>query len=337
MNKAIPIILIIGVGITMGGLLLTFVENETETFDKIDEPVRLSINPFPGTDYAFVAQEMGFFEKHGVDVELVLNPNYSQTVELFTTNQVDGAFEVYADAVLQSHFGNEVTVVYVTDQSTNGDVIIASVKDISDIKGKTVGVVGLNSFSQIFVTSILERNGIGYFDVFYENVDETSILNYLDDEIIVAGHTWEPTKSDAVKKGYSVIASAGEIPGIITDVLVFHSSFVNENPNDVQGVVNALNEARNFVYSNPEKSISIMAEVEGLSFDEMAEAVNDADRPDSDSQKILFSKDSGNSLHVLGQTYVDFYINSGLLSENENHTDDHNTNFIDDTFVNSLD
>ena len=170
MNKAIVVILIIGIGV--GVFALTNIsENETP-----EEPIRLSINPFPGTDYAFVAQEMGFFEKYGANVELVLNPNYSQTVELFTEGKVDGAFEVYADAVLQKQLGMDITMVYVTDQSTTGDVIVGIVDDFSELKGKTIGVVGLNSFSQIFVSSIMDKHGLDYFDVFYENVDEKAII-----------------------------------------------------------------------------------------------------------------------------------------------------------------
>jgi NitT/TauT family transport system substrate-binding protein len=330
MNKVIAIILIIGIGI--GVFTLTNI-SENETPEIYEEPIRLSINPFPGTDYAFVAQEMGFFDKYGVNVELVLNPNYSQTVELFTSKKVDGAFEVYADAVLQKQLGMDVTVVYVTDQSTDGDVIVGTIDDFSKIKGKTIGVVGLNSFSHIFVSSILDTYGIDYLDVFYENVDETNILKYLDDGKIVAGHTWEPTKTLVENNGYHTIATAGDVPGIITDVLVFNSYFIDTNSNDVQAVVNALNDARNFVYSNPEKSISIMAEIEGLSFDDMSDAINDADRPDSDSQKMLFSNEFENSLYELGSVYVDFYKNTGLLSSQ----DVFDSTLIDDHFVNNLD
>ena len=327
MNKAIVVILIVGIGI--GVFALTNIsENETP-----EEPIRLSINPFPGTDYAFVAQEMGFFEKYGANVELVLNPNYSQTVELFTEGKVDGAFEVYADAVLQKQLGMDITIVYVTDQSTNGDVIVGIVDDFSELKGKTIGVVGLNSFSHIFVSSIMDKHGLDYFDVFYENVDETNILEYLDDGVIAAGHTWEPTKTLVENNGYHTIATAGDVPGIITDVLVFDSRFVDTNSNDVQAVVNALNDARNFVYSNPEKSISIMAEIEGLSFDDMSGAINDADRPDSNSQKMLFSNEFENSLYGLGLEYVDFYKNTGIL----NPQDVIDSKLINDNFVNNLD
>jgi len=328
MNKGIVIILIVGIGIGVFALTNTS-ENETKNSE---ETIRLAINPFPGTDYAFVAQEMGFFEKYGVNVELVLNPNYSQTVELFTTNQVDGAFEVYADAVLQHSVGRNISVVYVTDQSTAGDVIVGTVDDFSELKGKTVGIVGVNSFSHIFVSSILDKHGLDYFDVFYENVDETNILEYLDNGIIAAGHTWEPTKTLVENNGYYTMATAGDVPGIITDVLVFHSSFVETNSNDVQAVVNALNDARNFIYSNPEKSISIMAEIEGLSFDDMSDALNDAHRPDSNSQKILFSNDSKDSLYSLGLEYVDFFKNTGILPDSH----EFDSKLINENFVNTL-
>lgn len=340
MNKVFGIgiigIIVIGVGIfTLTNYSLDVAQTEMNDSEKT---IRISTNLFPGLDHAFIAVENGYFEKYGVDVELILKPSYAENIECFNKGEVDGTLESLADAVLQKSFGDDVVVVYVADQSTNGDVIVSSVNDVSELKGKTIGIVGLNTFSHIFVSAIMEKYGLGYFDVYYENVDETNILNYLDSGKIHAGHTWEPTKTMVEQNGYNVIATAGDVPGIITDVLVFNSNFVNQHPNEIQSIVFAINDARDFVYSNPEEAITIMAKVEGLSFKDMSDAVNDADRPNSDKQKILFNPNSDDSLDDLAKQFLNFYKNTGILSDNPLFLDDDiiiDELFVDD-FVNAL-
>jgi NitT/TauT family transport system substrate-binding protein len=184
----------------------------------------------------------------------------------------------------------------------------------------------------------MEKHGLDYFDVYYENVDETNILTYLDSEKIYAGHTWEPTKTMVEQNGYNVIATAGDVPGIITDVLVFNSDFVIQHHDEIQSIVFALNDARDFVYSNPEEAITIMAKIEGLSFKDMSDAMNDADRPNSDKQKILFNSNSDNSLVDLTKQFLNFYKNTGIITDNPLFVNDDiiiDELFVDD-FVNTL-
>ena len=342
MNKGIVgIVGIVGIIVIVVGIFIltnySISDNQTEMNDS-ENTIRISTNLFPGLDHAFIAVENGYFEKYGVDVELILKPSYAENIECFNNGEVDGTLESLADAVLQKSFGDDVTVVYVADQSTNGDVIVSSVNDASELKGKTVGIVGLNSFSHVFVSAIMEKHGLDYFDVYYENVDETNILTYLDSGKIHAGHTWEPTKTLVEQNGYNVIGTAGDVPGIITDVLAFNSDFVIQHPDEIQSIVFALNDARDFVYSNPEEAITIMAKIEGLSFKDMSDAMNDADRPNSDKQKILFNSNSDNSLVDLTKQFLNFYKNTGIITDNPLFVNDDiiiDELFVDD-FVNTL-
>jgi len=329
-KKGIIIGIIIAAGIF--ALISSYTNSEPESAS-LDNPIRITTNLFPGLDHAFIAQEKGFFDKYDVDVELILKPSYSENVVAFIDGESDGTFESLGDAVLQKSFGEDITVVYVMDLSTDGDVIVSNVQDISQLKGKTIGIVGLNSFSHIFVSSILESHGLDYFDVFYKNVDETNILEFLNSGEIHAGHTWEPTKTLVENEGYFTVASAGDIPGIITDVLVFDSEVVRNNPDKVQSIVYALNDARNFVYSNPAEATSIMAEVEGLSFEDMSGAINDAERPHSSDQVLLFDPSLDNSLKVIVETFEIFYKNTGIIDSGYS-TDYYD--LFDPTFVNSL-
>ena len=69
--------------------------------DLINEktPLKIAINVWPGYSYAFLAQELGYFDENNVEVELVLRQEYSETQDLFDNQMVDGTFQVYTDTL----------------------------------------------------------------------------------------------------------------------------------------------------------------------------------------------------------------------------------------------
>lgn len=312
MRRQFIVGLIIAVAITASVFAFFISSNITEQ----KTPIRIAINPFPGTDYAFIAQEKGIFEKNGVNVQLVLRPEYSNTVELFANNEVDGAFEVFTDTIIQNAQGIKSKVVYVMDYSTNGDVIISSESSISDLRGKTIGTNGIQSFSHYFVVKILETNGIQEHEVFFEPVSETNILQALSTGKISAGHTWEPTKSKALEKNYKILARAGDVPGTILDVVVFKPEIIKNRPNDVQAIVKSLSEARSFLDTNRAESLDIMSKIQAMTPSQFDKVFDDANRPDLDeNKKILNQPDYEFSAYVLGDDVVEFYSKRGVLGE----------------------
>ena len=120
--------------------------------------------------------------------------------------------------------------------SNTGDVIIGNLNNsitnttLGDLKGKKISVEGINSFSHLFVLKALENVGLGEGDIGISRVPAQKITENMEKGTIVAGHTYEPYTTEALKKGYKILFAAGKIPGIITDVLAFHSDFVEERP-----------------------------------------------------------------------------------------------------------
>ena len=53
-------------------------------------------------------------------------------------------------------------------------------------------------------------------------------------------HTYEPFISDAVKKGFKILSTGANIPGVITNVLAFHSDILQQRPQDIQNIVKSI-------------------------------------------------------------------------------------------------
>lgn len=282
------------------------------------KPIKISINVWPGYAYAFIAQEKGFFVKNGVDVELVLKQNNAESVQLYKNGEVDGFFDVFTDVIIINSEGIPTKVVYVTDYSISTDVIIArpEIQSASDLKGKTVSFEDINTFSHLFVLKVLDKAGIEETDVFFKIVSPMDVLNAMEKRHIDAGHTWEPITSRALQKGYKIIARAGDIPGVITDVLAFHAHLIQERPDDIQRIVKSLLEARNFLDSNRAEALEIMARTEGITREETESGIRGVYLLNL-NENINTMKDSkeASSLYRSFDTITEFYFRSGQLSE----------------------
>ncbi len=288
--------------------------------EKIEErePLKIALNVWPGYACAFLAEKKGYFEKNGVDVRLMLRKEYSQAQELYIDGEADGIFEVYTDSLFHNSEGISTKVVYVMDYSDTGDVIVgkAEFDSLLDLAGKRIGIEGINSFSHLFVLTVLEKAGLSELDVEFENVPAHNVLTALEKGIIDAGHTWEPTKSDALKKGYKIIARAGEVPGIITDVLAFNSRITQERPQAVLAVIKSLVQAQDYLRTNRSECLRIMAEAEGMGEQEMGQGVNGVYLQDLDGNIEAFAKsERTTSLYGSGRIIARFYLNRGQLSQ----------------------
>jgi NitT/TauT family transport system substrate-binding protein len=280
-------------------------------------PIKIAINTWAGYAHAFIAKEKGYFEKNGARVELVFHKEYAPNRRRYIDGKVDGIFEVYADAIMQSSEGISSRVVYATDYSVSADVIVGKpeVKDLSGLKEKKVGIEGINTFSHLFVLMALKKSGVKEQEARFEIVPAQEVLKALEDGRIDAGHTWEPVKTAAMKKGYKVLAEAQYVPGLITDVLVFNARVIKERPSEIKAIVKSLLEARGFLYAHKEEAIKIMAKNEDMSEAEMQEGVSGVHHPDLKENLMAMQKsDEIYSLFGSGKIIADFYLERGQLS-----------------------
>lgn len=188
--------------------------------------LRVGIIDWPGFYPAALAREKGVFEKSGLSVDIQIFPDNPTLNLALENNQVDIAGGVFSDFIMMRDRGIPIQVIAVTDYSNTADVIIAhpSIKNPKDLKGKTISFEKQNSFSHLFVSEFLDLHQIAEGEIKCAEVRAKSVLQALDKKEIDAGHTWDPTASDAIKKGYRILGYAGETPGIITEVLAINTS-----------------------------------------------------------------------------------------------------------------
>ena len=320
----LSVLLVICVAVVAGCCSAVYEKKAPETVSaKVEEkkPIKIGISVWQGYAHAFIAQEKGFFRKNNVSVELVFKKGVAESIELYKSGEVDGVFNVFADMILINSKGIPTKVVYVPSYSESGDVIIGrpEFNSIADLKGKTVSFQGVNTFSNLFVLKALEKAEIKESDVQFQDVPGTDVLNAMEAGKIDGGHTWEPVTSQALNKGYKILCKASDTPGIITDVLAFNAKVIEERPDDVQRIVKSLLEAKDFINSNKDEAIDIMAKAEGVDGAEVQRGIDTELHMLDLNENIEAMKKSENiaSLYASLKIITDFYVKRGLLSDTQ--------------------
>ncbi|HHT9147259.1 MAG TPA: ABC transporter substrate-binding protein [Candidatus Wunengus sp. YC61] len=318
----LSVLLVICVAVVAGCCAVVCEKKAPETVSaRVEEkkPIKIGISIWQGYAHAFIAQEKGFFGKNNVSVELVFKKGVEESIELYKSGKVDGVFNVFADMILINSKGIPTKVVYVPSYSESGDVIIGKPEfnSITDLKGKTVSFQGLNTFSNLFVLKALEKAEIKKSDVQFQDVPGMDVLNEMEAGKIDGGHTWEPVTSEATSKGYKILCKASDVPGIITDVLAFNAKIIEERPEDVQGIVKSLFEARDFINSNRDEAMDIMAKAECLDRAEIERGLkSDVHMLDlNENSEAMKKSENIASLYASLKVITDFYVKRGLISE----------------------
>ena len=274
------------------------------------KPIEFSVNVWAPNFLAYIAQEKGFFEKNNVNVNLTLIQHYADAVKDYVNGEHDGMFNVYSDALIQNSEGIDTKVVYNADISYDADAIIGNLDNLTDIKGKKVGVEGINSFSHYFMLKSLENVGLDEGDVEFVDIPAQNISEAIKKGEIDSGHTYNPYMSDALKDGFNVLSIGADTPGVISTVIVFNSDIVRQKPQDIQNFIKSLIEAKEDYDKNPDEDIELMSLKTGIKKTEIMDGMNGSKLLDLDyNAHISMNKqlNQSESLYNSGNNIVKFY------------------------------
>ena len=297
------------------------------------KPIRISHSVFPGYAHAEVAKSQGFFEKNGVDVQLITD-KYGANLDAFEKGQNDGALIVYADALSLIDKGIDAKVVYISDNSFTSDVIVGKPEftSLKDLRGKNVGVSGINSFSHLFLLKVLEKQGLNEGDVFVKDIDSQQVVSSIEKGEVVAGHTFGHGIAVAKEKNYSVLATAGDVPGIISDVLIFRTEFINNHPNEVKAIVKSLFEGKEYQNLYPKETAQNYANIVGSTPEIISSGISEVSFLNLEQNaKSMKKSDETSSLYGSGKIIGDFFLERGQISKSPDLD-----NIIESKFVNEL-
>ncbi len=239
------------------------------------ETVRLGLQPWLGYGPLFVAEEKGFFDANGVDVDLTMF-NWDQDM---TAALASGNLDVIATAtngiIANVNQGVDQKGFLIMDVAFEADAILVGedIGSIADLAGKSV------AFETGATSDLLMNYALKEADMSVEDIDHVPMGASEAGLAMIAGRvdaavTYEPYISAALSQGagYKVLYTAAEKPGLISDMLSATSGWIDANPDNVQGLIAAWDDAITFIRENPEEGGQIIATAVGSPMEEFQPA-----------------------------------------------------------------
>jgi len=275
-------------------------------------PLRVEFTQRWGDYTLMVAQEKGFFEEHGVQVEIVYYDVLSDTFPDLASGQVDGALIAVGDIININHSA-EMKVVAISDDGGDSAILAGpEITRIEDLKGKTVGVL-IGSQYELMVAEMLRSVNMDAGDVSITAVDPEDAALALRNNQVQAVHTWEPFLSQAISDGNKVIYPTVS-KRLFPNMVVFRKSIVEQRPDDIRAFLLAWFDAVNYRIQNPELTRSIIADYLGVSIEEV--------QPDNNlkiftlnDNEAFFNIQEENSIFAITKNMSDYLISIGAMAQ----------------------
>ncbi|HEX4193666.1 MAG TPA: ABC transporter substrate-binding protein [Stellaceae bacterium] len=212
---------------------------------------------------AYVAKDQGFFEKHGLDVDVTPTPNGS----LISASLVADAAQIgtLTPSILleaDEQGLDLVAIAGMTTYPTNSPAAImartgSGVKTAQDLIGRKVGVPGLGGALDVLARNWVKTGGVDYHKVNWVEVQFPQMVDGLKAGLVDAVVTAEPfnTRIKAVDAGYFLAEAEGP-KGTITLIYAATRAWTQKNPDALKNFRAAIEDAYAFA-RNPANATSV--------------------------------------------------------------------------------
>ncbi|MGZ3408838.1 MAG: ABC transporter substrate-binding protein [Xanthobacteraceae bacterium] len=246
------------VGVSLVGGVLAIAMSAAGPAHPAETKLKMMYTAVSGFTASYVAQEQGFFKKHGIDMEFIQTLSSGNNPPALVSNSVQVAGPTMPTLLQANDSGLDLVVI------ANGavypleaDILVArqgsGIKTPSDLKGKTVGVPGLNALLHFMLMRNLKQNGIDPKEVKYVEIGFPQAADALKSGQIDAYPAQAPFTARILQSGagYEVSNWLKSTPdGTITVVYATTRKWADDNKEIVKGLRDAMKEAVEFSKAN---------------------------------------------------------------------------------------
>jgi NitT/TauT family transport system substrate-binding protein len=278
----------------------------------------LGYSAWPGWFPWQVAQAEGIFKENNASVELKWFDGYLESINALNTGQIEANSQTLNDTISGVSGGAELAIVLVNDNSTGNDKIIVSeeINSVADLKGKKIAAEE-GTVDHYLLLLGLEKEGLSTADIEFVPLETGQAATAFVGGQVDAVAVFAPFTTQALKRpGSKELFSSKDFPGAISDHLVFSRQFVEENPQQVQAVVDSWFATLDRIEQNKTSANKIMAKRANVT---IAEYQDYADGTTifsvEDNLKAFEPGQNVTSLQFSAQKISDFLVKAGLAQQ----------------------
>lgn len=246
--------------LTLFILLFGFIFSACTTSGEQTSTLRIAVLPILETLPLYVAEQEGFFEANGIQIEFVPVASGAERDQLITAGQADGMINEALSTALYNKDGIRVQIVRYARAATPDQAlfrILASGKSgISDVGGLKNIEIGISegTIIEYLTDRLLEAEGFTPEETQTISVpkipDRLALLNSGE---LKAAMLPEPLSSLSVLQGAKIVLDDTSNPEFSFSVISFRKEVLDENPQGIKSFLSAIEQAVNEINQDPEK------------------------------------------------------------------------------------
>lgn len=248
-------------------LFLAACSEENESNDQELTDVTLVLDWTPNTNHTgiYVAEEKGFFEDQGIDVEIIM-PGESGPEQTVASGQAEfgiSAQETITEARVQGI--PVVSIGAIIQHNTSGFAAPKEygIKSPKDFVGKKYGGWGAPVEAAV-IDSLMKQEGASVDDVEIVNIGNTDFFTAVKRDIDFAWIYYAWTGIEAELRGEELdmlyLTDYSDKLDYYTPVIMTNEDMVNDNKEVVASFMKAVSEGYEFAIENPEEAADILLE-----------------------------------------------------------------------------
>lgn len=269
--------------------------------------LRIAINPWPGYEFAFLAQQLGYFEEEGVRVRLIELSSLGDARRAFERGQADGFFGTAVELVhAEQHSPRTPIPIMVVDVTEGADMILArtDITSVPDLRGRRIGVEN-GSLAVYVLARALELHDMDWSDIEAVHVPTFQAASLFINGEIDAAVTYPPMSHEIERTGSSRrIFNSGEIPGEVLDLFAVCTSTSRDRRKEVAAFCRAFYRAQRFAAEHPETAHAMMAARQNVSVDEFVASITDGIRILGERDQAAYFGDAGQAATIVERVRV---------------------------------
>lgn len=240
--------------------------NDSQSNDEL-EKVKLVLDWTPNTNHTglYVAQDKGYFEEEGLDVEIIM-PGEATAENLVASGQADFGIS-YQEGVTLARTQDIplVSVAAIIQHNTSG---FASLKEQNitspkDFEGKTYGGWG-SPIEAAVIESLMKQENADIDEVEIINVGNTDFFTALEQNIdffwIYYGWTGIEAEIRDIPINMIYLTDYSEKLDYYTPVIITNEDHIGDNPEMVRKFLAAVTKGYTFAIENPAEAADILIE-----------------------------------------------------------------------------
>lgn len=204
-------------------------------------------------------------DKYGIDIDVVQVNDYVESINQYTSGNVDGCAMTNMDALtLPAASGVDSTALIINDYSNGNDgIVLKGSDDLADIEGRRVNLVQF-SVSHYLLARALDTVGLSERDIETINTSDADMAAIYANDDVEAVVTWNPLLSAIDAQDDSqVVFTSEKIPEEILDLMVVNTDTLAANPDFGKALIGAWYDVMGEIASGNQEALGQMAEAAG--------------------------------------------------------------------------